>query len=586
MIRRIAILILLLAAAAVATAQRRPNDPRIDMPRIEPPQRPGTAIPRLGETVDVSIVNLDLVVTDRDGKRVYGLTKDDFEVREAGKVQPITNFTEYRGAPRELDPERASVEGPVARPAAPSRRPRTLLIVVEHQALIPSRRDELFAALHKLIDQTMEKGDRAIVVTWRGTKLQVQQAMTQDRAAIHTTLDKVGKEIGPLIFDPAHMTAQEINDRKLANDVMKAMGMGGESVDPSIPSRPCAVRQLMEIHGKAKAISGLMSSMGGIEGRKVLLMAMRRFGSIAGADCFEGGVVPPEEQSRYSTDAIRAGLIDTANANGFTVYPVYAGSIEFELSGSAESHRPAELPGYSSEAKDPERPPVLGMGSNSIVLNEAQSLAQIADKTGGAMEWGPDVVKLLPKIAEDLQSYYSIGYRVQGAELDRTRKVAVTTKRKDLRVRMRSEIVEKSDVTRMKDRVTSALSYIADTGTLGLRVMTGAVRKKSRGRLTLPIKVQVPIGQLTLVREGDQERGAFSLFVGAGNGEVLFSDVTQRTQMLTIPLRDLDRAKQASFTYEVDLTIDPKVDRVAVGVYDEVGRQYGLMRVDHLAGHD
>jgi VWFA-related protein len=589
MIRRIAVLTLLLAAAATATAQRRPNDPRIDMPRIEPPQRPGTAIPRLGETVDVSIVNLDLVVTDRDGNRVYGLTKDDFEVREGRKVQPITNFTEYRGAPRELDPERASVEGPpVARTAAPSRPPRTLLIVVEHQALIPSRRDELFAALHKLIDQTMEKGDRAIIVTWRNTKLQVRQAMTDDRAAIHATLDKVGKEIGPLIFDPAHMAHQEIEDRKLANDVMSAMGMGGEKVDPSIPARPCAVRQLMEIEGKAKAISSLMSSMGGIEGRKVAFMAMRRFGSIAGADCFEGGVVPPEEQSRYSTDAIRAGLIDTANANGFTVYPVYAGSIEFELSSSAESHRPAEPPGYTSPESRTDRkdPPIMGMGSNSIILNEAQSMAQIADQTGGAMEWGPDVVKLLPKIAEDLQSYYSIGYRVQGAELDRIRKVAVTTKRKDLRVRMRSEIVEKSDVTRMKDRVTSALSYIADTGTLGLRVMTGAARKKSRGRLTLPIRVQVPIGQLVLVREGEQERGAFSLFVGAGNGEVLFSDVTQRTQLITIPLRDLDRAKQANFTYEVDLTIDPKVDRVAVGVYDEVGRQYGLMRVEHLAGHD
>jgi hypothetical protein len=62
--------------------------------------------------------------------------------------------------------------------------------------------------------------------------------------------------------------------------------------------------------------------------------------------------------------------------------------------------------------------------------------------------------------------------------------------------------------------------------------------------------------------------------------------VVQRTQILSIPLRDLDRAKQSSYTYEVDLTIDPKVDRVAVGVFDEVGRQYGLLRIDHVAGGD
>ncbi len=565
-------LFLLFAIASVATAQRRPpNDPRIDMPRIERP-RPPNAIPRLGETIEVSVVNLDVVVTDRDGRRVYGLTKDDFEIREAGKVQPITNFAEYRGEPGALDPERTSVEGPKAAATKTQRPPRTLVIVVEYQTLLPNRRDDLFAALHKLIDTTMESGDRAMVVTWRVTSMRVRQAMTQDRAAIHAALDDVAREIGPVMFDPAKITQQELRARKEWNKELVALG--GVPIDVTVPSRPCATRQLMEIAGKAKAVGGLMNSMGGIEGRKVLLMAMRRFGNIAGAECFDTGVVPPDERSRYSTDAIRAQFIETANANGFTIYPVYPGTIEFER-GNVENKQPDEMP-------DPEDTMPKGMGSNSILLNESQSLIQIADSTGGATAWGPDIVKLLPQIAEDLESYYSLGYRGRGAALDRVRKVAVTTKRKDLRIRLRSEIVEKSDVTRMKERVTAALSYVADTGTLGLRVMTGKVKKKSRNRLTLPLKVQVPIGQLVTVREGDAERGAFSLFIGAGNGEILFSDVTQRTQLLNIPLRDLERAKQASYTYEVDLTIDPKVDRVAIGVYDEVGRQYGLLRVDDV----
>ncbi|HJQ37628.1 MAG TPA: VWA domain-containing protein [Thermoanaerobaculia bacterium] len=566
-------LLLLLAIAVAVSAQRRPPgaDPRIDAPRIERPRAPN-AIPRLGETIEVSVVNLDVVVTDREGRRVHGLTKDDFEIREAGKPQPITNFAEYRGEPAELDPERTSVEGPSAAPAPTQRPPRTIVLLVEHQALLPFRRDDLFAALHKLIDQTMESGDRAMVVTWRITSMRVRQAMTRDRAAIHAALDDVAKEIGPLKFDPAKMTQQEIIDRKIANELMPERTT---PLDPSIPARPCAGRQLMEIEGKSKAVAGLMNSMGGVEGRKVLLMAMRRFGSIAGADCFEGGVVPPDQQTLYRTDDARARVIAAANANGFTVYPVYPGTVEFER-GNVESKLPDEMP--TPFDVDPK-----GMGSNSVLLNESQSLIEIADKTGGATAWGPDIVKLLPQIAEDLESYYSLGYRGRGAALDRTRKVVVTTKRKDLRVRMRSEIVEKSDVTRMKERVTAALSYVADTGTLGVRVLTGKVKKKSRNRFTLPLKVQVPIGQLVTVREGDAERGAFSLFIGAGNGEILFSDVTQRTQLLNIPLRDFERAKQANFTYEVDLTIDPKVDRVAVGVYDEVGRQYGLLRIDNLA---
>src|SRR5207245_6636966 len=52
-------------------------------------------IPSIGETIEVSLVNLDVFVTDRTGQRVHALTKDDFEILENGVRQPITNFAEY-----------------------------------------------------------------------------------------------------------------------------------------------------------------------------------------------------------------------------------------------------------------------------------------------------------------------------------------------------------------------------------------------------------------------------------------------------------------------------------------------------------
>src|ERR1051325_6919957 len=172
--------VLLLFLIAAAVSAQRPPTGRIDMPRIERPHAPD-AIPHVGEVIEVSIVNVDVVVTDRNGERVHVLTKDDFEIRESGKPQPITNFAEYRG--RERDAERVSVEGPgsaAPAPATVARPPRTLVLVVEDQPLVPIRRDDLFAALHKFIDQTMEPGDRAMVATWQLGSLRVKQAMTQD----------------------------------------------------------------------------------------------------------------------------------------------------------------------------------------------------------------------------------------------------------------------------------------------------------------------------------------------------------------------------------------------------------------------
>ena len=43
-------------------------------------------VPVAGETIDVTIVNVEVFVTDKRGRRVHGLTRDDFEIHENGKA--------------------------------------------------------------------------------------------------------------------------------------------------------------------------------------------------------------------------------------------------------------------------------------------------------------------------------------------------------------------------------------------------------------------------------------------------------------------------------------------------------------------
>ena len=52
-----------------------------------------------GTTLHVNsrAVLIDVMVTDKDGKPVKGLTKDAFRVSEEGKPQPIAYFEEHRG---------------------------------------------------------------------------------------------------------------------------------------------------------------------------------------------------------------------------------------------------------------------------------------------------------------------------------------------------------------------------------------------------------------------------------------------------------------------------------------------------------
>ena len=52
---------------------------------------------KVTETVEVRVVNVDVVVRDRAGNPVHGLSKDDFELYQNGKKQVITNL--YEAAP-------------------------------------------------------------------------------------------------------------------------------------------------------------------------------------------------------------------------------------------------------------------------------------------------------------------------------------------------------------------------------------------------------------------------------------------------------------------------------------------------------
>ncbi len=58
---------------------------------------PEKAFPPVVESVDVSITSVDVVVTDSKGHRVPDLTAEDFEVKQDGIPQKITNFYAVSG---------------------------------------------------------------------------------------------------------------------------------------------------------------------------------------------------------------------------------------------------------------------------------------------------------------------------------------------------------------------------------------------------------------------------------------------------------------------------------------------------------
>jgi hypothetical protein len=335
-----------------------------------------------------------------------------------------------------------------------------------------------------------------------------------------------------------------------------------------------ARRQLFMIKQKVAALQTVMQSISGAEGKKVLILATRRLGLYAGAEYFSGSV-PAQYKQELDTAQYRKELIRSANTHGIAIYAVHPEGLDWTApDASASGHA----------RMDPTLEQDLGRNAadNQILLNETAALGEVAAATGGIAAWGSsEIAKILPRVRDDLEAYYSIGYRATATGRDGTRKIVVTTKNPAYEVRSRTQYVESSEATRMKDRVAANLFQRVPDSTVGIpfQVAVDKIVKDRRNRWSVPLQVRVPIGSLTLLPGAmGRHAGGFSVYIATGGALGVMSEVDRKAQPFEIQQADLERAKTSHFTYQLTLSVDRLVDSVSIGVLDDVGREYSLKR--------
>lgn len=533
--------------------------------------------PRIGETVEVSIVNVDVFVTDRDGNRVHGLTQNDFEIYENGKLQPISNFAEYVG-----DVERGTVSVDAAARAAPAAAPaprekRTVLLFFEQTRLPRFAVEKLVTSVRQMVHGLVGPGDAVSIVLWSPGGI-VHTEFTNDLSLFDDALDRVGNYAVKAEVDVARQQQDDLDDVHIFEEGIKAIAatvQGASPLPPAGPESSAAVsfymmRAYNEMQVRVAAINSAINSMSGIEGKKILLLATRRLGEVAGAEyAFAAGVkfLPFQLKQRYGVEHLTDSIIANANASGITIYPV-------------------NLPGLAMVSNEASRDIAPNVGdeyaaTHLTLINENVSLQNIAESTGGVTAAGAvDIVKLLPRIADDVTDYYSLAYRVPASGGDYTREIEVKMRDRNYVVRSRRQFVEKSEDTRMRDRLRATLFRAKQDSQVDIAVTAGQP-KKARGVSVLPVSVRIPIADLTVLPQGEgRHSGKFSVYIASAADLGELSDITRKSQPFEISESQLEQANASHFTYDLDVRVNDKTKYLAVGVLDEVGRSYGLMRLD------
>jgi VWFA-related protein len=525
-------------------------------------------IPSLGETIEVAIVNVDVVVTDADGKRVHGLTRDDFEIYEDGKLQPVSHFAEYRGAPAaaSFDP---AIEAAIPKPMDQPSQRRTLVIFIELFKLPKFRVEPFFVSVKELVHRAVRSGDSVSLVTFDG-RAKVRIGATGDIAAVERHLDDIAAEcVGP-VRDKTAMAAIEAREVRAFDaegaSMLAARGLAGSrptSDDVAVlAARIHTVEARLEMNRRVATINTLLNGLAGVEGKKMLLLATHRLGEYVGAEYYyaagiSDNVIPTRDRAEIDNREAIRGIIANANASGVTIYPVFPTGLDYQ---------PA----------DPSLPDI----SRAVLMNEMVMLKEIAFKTGGVTSYGTaNSAALMPRVAEDMNDYYSVAFRKTARNDDTARKIVVKAKNKKLEVRARREFVEKSDDSRMRDRVLAILHDASVDSSIKLAADLGTITKTGRKSRSAALKVRIPINALTLLPEGSKHRGAFTIYAISGGTLGEISEVTRRTQSFDIPAADLQRALAGHFTYNFDLSVNDLTKQLAIGVLDEVSKTYGLLTV-------
>src|SRR5579859_8156651 len=390
-------------------------------------------IPSLGETIEVNLVNVDVFVTDKAGNRVRGLTKNDFEILENGKPQPITNFTEYVGQTTAAPAAATTVAKPEphAEPAVAPRQKRTIVVFIERFYLPNFRTDPFFASIKQMLHEAVQPGDRAMVVTWNRGVLLTEQRFTDSLPALDKAIDAVAKLSAKPVDDLRAETRWMINESQSFDDYAASQGLStnGSGV-ADMEMDYLAQKDKWTLEQKVSTINALIRSVAADEGKKVMLLVTHRLSRQAGAETYNqhstdvGVGQRVERQANFDMSAALKKIDETANANGVTIYPMFPEGLESTMTDSSESA-------------------AVSVVDYQTLSNETSALREVAEETGGLAAWGPDTVKLLPRVAEDLDSYYSLAYKVQSSGKDRARNIVVKTKDPSLVVRSRREFMDK-----------------------------------------------------------------------------------------------------------------------------------------------
>jgi|GEM_PF-1135411 len=533
----------------------------------------------LVDEISVEVVNVDVVVTDKKGRPVTGLTADDFVVYEAGERREVSNFYSFRSGELRLRGEDAQATQTTAQDPWPDQRmKRRMAFLFDNNSLEKRDRAKAIEGLEQFVIEQFDGSYEWAVIAY-ADELQLMQPFTDDKTTVLGALGRVGQlpipvrrrrasdmtmiEQVPVVTSDARRGQRTI-DQVMQNltiqdfDLRERMFNGLQEFDRTTAAILQTVRAYMGLSGR-KSLVLVTGSLQALPGGSQLLGRGLPTGS--GGDRADQmiGVIHGELLRRYEA------IIKMANASGFSIYPISADALMQANSSYLDVDRAPSLAfngGYSSAPAD---------------IDVETASRTMAEGTGGSYYSTTNFYGAFDDIDDRTANSYVLGFTTDHAAEGDYHPIRVESKRDGLKIHYRQGYMHLSPEQQIAEELSTPLAFPKDRGDFLVKTQIFLPEETKKKRNTLTVAGLVPLRDITLVPRGDSMVGRIHLYVALYDPKGNLVDLFTDRQDVQLPA---DKVAEASddvpARFGLTLKSLPKGEyTVTVTVIDDITNRYG-----------
>ena len=548
----------------------------------------------------VSAITVDVVVVDKSGAPVRGLTRDDFTVLEDGRPQTIVGFEA-----RDLQGGRPAAERPVTSPLfgtnedAAARPGRTLILLIDDLGLTPIVAGQVQTAIGKWLRANPVPGDEVTLINTSGdiwwvdkvgtgrtdllavlerlrgkreSRSQSELTMTDEEAAVVEYASPLGAGDsqgggpgtagppdggGPPLVASSGSVLERVAGRFLAAGLcFRCMNCADPMASCKSAAQTTAHLVNTTTRGRIAAVLGtierLSLGLAPLPGRKSIL------------------VLSENLLREESMEARFRAAIDGAQRGNTSVYFTAARGLVGPSSFSVDA-RTAAAPGDLA---------AMSVEQNLIAFAGAE---QITEATGGTMSQSNDLAAGLERMATDLSAYYLLGYQPEPSASGKWHKLEVRVNRPGIEVRARrgyragpptvERAPDKKDARRAWQSLVTASLAGGARDILPVRLATSLQAPDGKGKARVQMVMEVDGSRLRLEEVPEGAKAALDLTVLAVARDR--PTVVPFGETINVALTSKKGAEWWTFVREV--LLPPGVAQIRATVRDHAGAAAGTV---------